>query len=52
MKVELKDSCFKGQTGRIGSISSLSSAQASVCPVKGSAHKAAKVMLLYSEKSL
>lgn len=52
MKVELKDSCFKGQTGSIGSISSLSSVQASVCPVEGSAHKAAKVMLLYSEKSL
>lgn len=52
VKVELKDSCFKGQTGRIGSISSLSSAQASVCPVEDSAHKAAKVMLLYREKSL
>lgn len=51
-KVELKDSCFKGQTGRIGSIGSLSSSQSSVCPAEDSAHKAAKVMLLYSEKSL
>lgn len=52
VKVELKDSCFKGQAGRIGSIGSLSSSQSSVCPAEDSAHKAAKVMLLYSEKSL
>lgn len=52
VKVELKDSCFKGQKGRIGSIRSLSSAQASVCPFEDSAHKAAKVMLLYRENGL
>lgn len=52
MKVELKDSCFKGQAGRIGSISSLSSVQASMCPMESSSHKAAKVMLLYGKKSV
>lgn len=43
VKVELKDSCFKGQTGRIGSIGSLSSAQSSVCPAEDSPTKLPKL---------